>query len=204
MFSSSTLFTEAMKWSKPLISHKITTCLCVMLATFQSSFKITISSDSFINALSKSDEQYHFRDEEMDTEWVSPKATQLTRGQENNCTPCNAQPVTPDCGAVGIGFPGLKAPGTGPAHRKLLPSYSSLLPQCLEQYLVNGWMNNEWVNNNEWMDEGVAELKEALTHTSALQIAAFRKLHKANFTNALQKLPHCFFLLPCLISCKPE
>lgn len=88
MFSSSTLFTEAMKWSKPLISHKITTCLCVMLAPFQSSFKIMISSDSFINFLSKSGEQYHFREEEMDTEWVSPKVTQLTpEGRKTTAPP---------------------------------------------------------------------------------------------------------------------
>lgn len=56
---------------------------------------------------------------------------------------------------------------------------------------MNGWMNNEWVNNNEWR-EGAAKLKEALTHTSVLKIAAVRKLHKTNFTNAFQKLLHCF------------
>lgn len=87
MLSFSTVSTEAMKWSKSLTSHKITTCLCVMPAAFQSSFKTTISFDSFINAISKQGEQHHFRDEEMDTEQVSPKAAQLTCECRKNTAP---------------------------------------------------------------------------------------------------------------------
>ena len=40
---------------------------------------------------------------------------------------------------------------------------------------------------------GVARLSEGLTHTSAIQTAAFIKLHKIDFTNAFQKLLNCFF-----------
>lgn len=45
------LFTEAIKWSKHCHSHKITSCLYIMSNTFQSSFKITISFDSYVKAM---------------------------------------------------------------------------------------------------------------------------------------------------------
>lgn len=60
------------------------------------------------------------------------------------------------------------------AHSKLGLSYLSLLPQHLELHL-NERMNNEWMNGNEWRHEVVATLKEGLTHTVALQAAAFIK-----------------------------
>lgn len=45
------LFTEVVKWSKHCHSHKITSCLHIMSNTFQSSFKITISFDSYVKAM---------------------------------------------------------------------------------------------------------------------------------------------------------
>lgn len=88
---------------------------------------------------------------------------------------CNAHPITPDCGAVSIQFSSFKVPGTGLTHSKLWLFYLSLLPQCLEQCLVNEWMNDEWMNN-KWMNEGVAKLMEGLTHTLATLDSSFHKI----------------------------
>lgn len=167
MFSTSTLFTEAMKWPKPLISHKIATCLFVMLffkALSKSVFHLILSSTFLVNRVSNTTSE--MRKWTQNGSHLKLHSLLESAGKQLHPPQCSARDTR--LWTVGIGFPSLKAPGTGLAHSKLLPSYSSLLPQCLEQYLVNGWMNNEWVNNNEWMDEGVAELREALTHTSAL------------------------------------
>lgn len=128
----------------------------------------------------------------MDTEWVSPKVTQLYQSVlENNWSPTEI--LTPLHQTVE------QWALVSQVSKCLAPKWYTvnsgcfiyLLPQCLEQYLVNEWMNNERMNNNEWMNEGVAKPKEALTHTLATQIAAFMKLHKIDFTNAF--LLNCFF-----------
>lgn len=70
---------------------------------------------------------------------------------------------------------------------------------------MNEWMDNEWMGDSEWMEEGVAGLGEGLTRASAAQTAVFMGLRKIDFTTAFQGHLNCFFfLLPCLISWKPK
>lgn len=65
----------------------------------------------------------------MDTKRVPPKITQFTKSLGKQLdSQSNAHPITPDCGAyISIEFPSFK----------LWLSNLRLLPQCLEQYLVN-------------------------------------------------------------------
>lgn len=124
-------------------------------AIFQSSFKISISFDSFINTLSKSGEQYHFRDEEMDTEWVSPKATQLT----GECRKTTAPPAM-----LSLGHQTAELWASGSQVSELLAQDWHTVSSCRLIHLcypsvwsniwwMDGWTMNGWIIMNGWMKE---------------------------------------------------
>lgn len=50
------------------------------------------------------------------------------------------------------------------------------------------------MNNNEWMNKGLAKLKKGLIHTLGIQMAAFIKLQKTDFTNAFKSFEVAFLM----------